>query len=422
MKFLRIIVLTKTTLFIYLDGCRFDYASKKNCPFLFSCGVDGLMKRVKTVAGFTQKAAMLTGAYPEKSDHFTRYFLGPDTSPFRWLRSLGFFSLLRMAQSPAPLKVGIRKLTRLLTGVEYPDPAYIPLRLLPYFDIDLECKVSFEQAIADIPNVYEFCNEYGYKYLDLTNLRAFVGMKTFYPLFNNFFRSLESDKKYDLYILHIGDLDNLGHKYGPDSHYLKTTLLQIDGQIEKAYALLQKRSDDVNLIVVSDHGMRRVVGSINILKQLEKLRSKPIRDYLFFLDSVAARFWFKNEKSKKEITNMLSNLSHGHILSNDEKKMLHINFPHNKYGDLLFWADKGFVMTPSFFGKKEPKGMHGYLYDEKMDAIFIQHSQNNLVNDPLNEHEESMPLTRTFSAILDAMDPQKSKSFHDRHNLIYPVP
>ncbi len=414
--------MTKTTLFIYLDGCRFDYISKENSPFLFSHGIEGSMKRVKTVAGFTQKAAMLTGAYPEKSNHFTRYFLGSKSSPFRWLRSMGFSSLFGMTQPPAPLKVGIRKITRLLTGVEYPDPAYIPLRLLPHFDINPECKVPFEKAIEELPNVYEFCNMYGYKYIDLTNLRAFVGMKTFYSIFKNFFNLLESSVKYDLYILHIGDLDNLGHKYGPNSRYLKTTLLQIDEQIEKAYALLRERSDYVNIIIVSDHGMRHVSGSINMLELLGKLQSKPVRDYLFFLDSVAARFWFKNERSRREIVNMLTNLPHGHILSSDERKTLHIDFPDNKYGDLFFWADNGFVMAPSFFGKTEPKGMHGYLFDEEMDGILIQYPKNNFLNNSASEREESIPLTRTFSVILDALDLRKSRSFHDCHNLIYPVP
>jgi hypothetical protein len=58
----------------------------------------------------------------------------------------------------------------------------------------------------------------------------------------------------------------------------------------------------------------------------------------------------------------------GHVLSDEEKKSLHI--PEDpQYGELFFVLDEGFVNHPSFFNQKsEAKGMHGYAYSKTPES------------------------------------------------------
>lgn len=390
----------KTTVFIYLDACRFDYITKSNSPFLFEMAQKGVCKKVRTTAGFTQRTPMLTGSYPSTSGHFTWYLYDPVNSPFRWVKPFGFAKELLAYNRFA--KWTIRMLTKTMTGNVYPDPAYIPLDLLPYFDASIN-KFPLEKELGHLPNIFSVCKQKGLEYMNSMNTFSRVGSKNHDEFFNTVEKSLQAGKKYDLYLTHLGDLDVLGHKFGPGSRLVEETLYGIDCHIEEMCNLLSKNYESYRILVVSDHGMREVAKFVDVMAGLEEVELNVPRDYLYFLDATLARFWFKTERTKRDVVEKLLGMGCGHILSDEEEKKRHIYFHDNRYGELYFWLDKGYVICPSFFQKNRQgtKGMHGYLDDEQMLGAFLVYSSKEEIE---GVECDVVELVDTFPTLLSLAD------------------
>lgn len=388
-----------TTLFIYLDGCQHDYISKKNTPFLYELGQKGTGRKVRTTAGFTQRTPMLTGTYPSTSGHFTWYLFDPSNSPFKWIRPFGFSKTI-LSYSPL-IKRAIRMVTKIATSTYYPDPAHIPLDLLPYFDVSIN-KFRLEKELSHLPNIFSVCDERGLKYFNAMETFATVGSKPYTHFFRTAEKTLKADQLCNIYLTHLGDLDILGHKHGPGSKEVNTRLKEIDEEIEHFCYLLSRRYSNYNILVASDHGMRKITGSVPLLEQLTDIELRVPRDYLYFLDATLARFWFKDERSKERIQAILSNIHHGHMLTEQEKLEKHINFKNNKYGDTLFWLDSGWVSCPSFFQKtlRGTKGVHGYLDDEQMLGTFIVYSSKEEIE---GTERDVVELVDTFPTLLSLL-------------------
>jgi len=155
--------------------------------------------------------------------------------------------------------------------------------------------------------------------------------------------------KSDFHYLHLFESDHIGHKFGKDSDALNEKLAEYDRYIEK----LSKISD--NLILFSDHGMVDVTGEINIWKSVESAGYKYGKDYLMFLDSTLARFWFFNKKAKGDIISCLP--KGGHVLSQKEKHEARIP---GGFGEEFYLADAGKLIVPNFYQESACRTMHGY--------------------------------------------------------------
>ncbi|KAK4899172.1 hypothetical protein LTR27_003402 [Elasticomyces elasticus] len=70
---------------------------------------------------------------------------------------------------------------------------------------------------------------------------------------------------------YVPDVDSDGHKYGPNSTYIKSTIAEVDGMLGSLFNGISQRNltDIVNIIIVSDHGMATT--SVSRLIQLEDL-------------------------------------------------------------------------------------------------------------------------------------------------------
>ncbi len=68
---------------------------------------------------------------------------------------------------------------------------------------------------------------------------------------------LPAERRPALILLHLGEVDDMGHLFGPDHKVLNDTLVRTDGNLAALQAGLKARGlwDKVNLVVVSDHGM-----------------------------------------------------------------------------------------------------------------------------------------------------------------------
>jgi len=376
------------TFLVYIDACRYDYITRENTPFLYELAKEGVFRRVETVPGFTQEAAMMTGKYPDETGFFTWYRYAPSSSPFLWLRPFGFLGFLREFRFYYPIKVGVRKVTSLITNREYQDPAFVPLRVLPYFE---NISALLPQGL---PNLASLCRLAKYDCFEQTVVYGYIGSKTCGALFDPIVKSVESKHPSDLYIIHVGDLDGVGHKFGPHPELFQQSLRGIDSWISKTYRVA-RRSFNCNFIVTSDHGMFEVESGIDVEDRLRHLPLKVPDDYIYFLDSTVARFWFSNERAGRLVTEQLSRIPNGHILTQDEKERLHINFKENTYGELFFWLDKGSLIFPSFFqsiATEKTNGMHGYLGDS--EGALIVYSEENNVGEFTKK--DVIPLTDVF--------------------------
>jgi hypothetical protein len=87
-----------------------------------------------------------------------------------------------------------------------------------------------------------------------------------------------------------------------------------------------------------------------------------------------ARFWFFNDKAKTGISNKLTSLPCGRLLSDLELETLGVFFPDRRYGELVFLLHPGWLISNSDFNGKAwmPLGMHGYHpEDAYSDGIFL---------------------------------------------------
>ena len=381
--------MTSSTFLIYVDACCHSYVSKENTPFLQKISQEGFLGRVETVPGFTQEAAMMTGKYPSETGYFTWYRHTSKESPFLWVSPFGFLSFLRSFQIYYPVKVGIRKITDFITGKKYQDPAFIPLKILPLFE-NLTSTLPHH-----LPNLTSLCRASRRTCFEQTMVYDFVGSRSCREMLYPVLKSIKNGNPYDLYIIHIGELDGLGHKYGPHPELFRDYLIEMDSWLSKIFQFVKTIGVKCNFIVTSDHGMIDVKGKIDVESKLKESSLRIPQDYVYFLDSTMARFWFCNNKARHLIEQKLSTIPHGHILSEGEKERLHINLNHDAYGELLFWLDKGFLIFPNFFQSitlNKTRGMHGYMDDK--DGVLIVYSDETNVKDLVRG--DVVPLPEVF--------------------------
>ena len=122
-----------------------------------------------------------------------------------------------------------------------------------------------------------------------------------------------------------------------------------------------------------------------------------------FLDSTMVRFWFFSDRAERLIVDLLDNIEGGHILSQAEKDKYHLNYSHNKFGDIIFLVDPGVLIFPNFYQNKRPvKGMHGYAPEtpDQQSALLIHFPKVK----ETKRFEEPVDMRRVFPTLLDLLD------------------
>ena len=112
--------------------------------------------------------------------------------------------------------------------------------------------------------------------------------------------------------------------------------------------------------VFGDHGMAQIHAHADLLQDLGGIKAEMPRDYVVFLDSTMARFWFADESARREITDRLAARSDGRFLTPEELLSLGADFPDHRYGEEIFLIDPGVLILPSYMGSSPLQGMHGY--------------------------------------------------------------
>lgn len=198
--------------------------------------------------------------------------------------------------------------------------------------------------------------------------------------------------------LYFSDVDDAGHRYSPSSKEARNAVKSVDQSIKQLLTGLKKRGirDNVNLIIVSDHGMASV-----------PLENRIVLDELFDPSDAQQIFWVgelvqifpKDRKEKKIYDSIKSQLpTHASIYRKSEIPARYSYSKHRRIAPLVVLPDGGWVLTTRERLEKEKtqnrgpfSGSHGYDNElESMRALFIAHGpafRKGFVSEPFRNIE-----------------------------------
>ena len=387
----------RLTILIQLDACRHDYINENNTPFLFNLKTEKVSGSLIPTFGFEPDAAYISGLYPDETNGGAQFWYDPNVTP---LSSLGGWTQVINLLPDLPDRV-LRRLLKLIS--KRIKTARIPYHLLKFFSCPTRGCIDGPK-FAKSDTVFELLQKAGRTWL-------YHGFPKYRVDMNCVAKRVERDlfPSLDFAFLHIGDLDGEGHQHGPESEEIFNALKRIDKGIEGIVNVAKNRFKEVNFVIMGDHGMTSVNRLLNIWGQLKKLQVRLKKDYLVFFDSTMVRFWFFSDRAEKSIVDFLNGIKDGHILNQKERNKYHLNYSHNKFGDIIFLVDPGVLIYPNFYQNKKPvKGMHGYAPEtpDQQSALLI-HSPNIMAS---KQFDKPVDMRRVFPTLLDLMNLQIPES------------
>lgn len=198
---------------------------------------------------------------------------------------------------------------------------------------------------------------------------------------------LSIEKRPTMIILYFGDVDTAGHNGGPDSEDVKQSIAKVDKSLGRLVDGLKSREifNQVNLILVSDHGMARVDPRHAVL--LDDYFDVSQAETVVW-NGAMAQIFFKagfNPEMKEKIYSTLKSKAPQQVKIY-RKLELPPRFHYGKsarIGDIVLVADEGWTMTsreryrapaPTAEGGVRYRGAHGFDNQlESMRALFVAH-------------------------------------------------
>jgi predicted AlkP superfamily pyrophosphatase or phosphodiesterase len=370
---------------IFLDAFSQTYLSKEFTPFLHSFASESTSTTIDTVFAFRGiETTMFTGVWPNVHGVWTEFKLAEN---FRKTVEIPIMQdmvkILDLMPSDNLRAKSRFFVERYLFRRKYKTLNVMPPKAIPYFE-STQLEETYEKgSLGTITTIFDVFRKKGVPYVWIE-----PWIRGDKEVFNKTKKIIRKNRHNRFLYMKFSHLDHLGHKYGPQPSMFEDELGKIDSYVEDIINLAKIYRDTLSIIIVADHGMSQVHSKVNIADELSQLNSQMYNDYLVFIDSTLARFWFFNERAMNEISDMLERLKYGHVISPEEKKSLHIPAD-PQYGELFFVLDEGFINHPSFFNQKsEVKGMHGYAYSKTPEShpILIMNgieTGDNSINDEI---------------------------------------
>ena len=214
-------------LMVSIDGFRFDYLNKLKLSTLENLAksgitTDGLIPSFPTLT-FPNHVTLITGRAPGRHGIVSNFFYdrnrkehyamsdGKSVDDGSWYRGEPLWTVLE--------QVGIKTATCFWVGSEAKINGIDPTYLLPY-DGSLSNEGRADQVIEWL--------------------------------------SLSEQKRPQYINLYFSDVDSKGHSYGADSPQVETAAKEIDAAIGKVVANAKKLGINLQVIIVSDHGMNTI--------------------------------------------------------------------------------------------------------------------------------------------------------------------
>jgi hypothetical protein len=373
----------KKTVFIVSDAVRWDYLNENDSPFILKLCKQGIYaKKLKPSLGFCERIEMFSGAKPDLTGCFTALTFDAQKSDFNKKLILPKYVLLNYLRkirdnvaTLSPILGDVvehviinRIFLKRLVGTS--QPIYnIPMEFLREVTLTEDYHEMREKDALPVETIFDIMiqEKIDFLYDTFASLRLNAGHSDDARIKK--FISLAKNQNCDLFLLYLGEGDAVGHSHGPSSKARRNMIRRLDNRINEIVTTFESNYDNVNFLIIGDHGMVDVRKHINafdkILSVVNKNHLTILKDYKFFIDSTMVRIWFYNNKSKevfKKLFNTDNDLTqNGQLIDEKNKCALHLPEDLTYYGDLIWLAHPGVVMFPDFFHKREKvKGMHGY--------------------------------------------------------------
>ena len=369
--------LNEKILLIIIDGFSSEYLQENLCPNLHKIAQQNYYSQLEPLFGFQGiGAAIFSGASMNATGVFTE-FVFQDNKPSSQSPLLQFFlKITDYIPNDWLCSLSRQLLYRLFGKYETGISNIIPSKLLKYFSPKLTKPLYAAHSLGQISTIFDV--------LRINNIPYFYRMPSVRSekiLFKNILKGINNSDLPNLTVIHPCSLDIIAHDFGPGSPQVRCALKEIDSQMSDLYQSVQYSHEPITIIIMSDSGMTPISHQADIMGVLRNLPIDLGKDYLVFLDSTVARFWFFNEKAKKLVSEILSRLRCGKTLDSSDMKMLGINEIGPEYGELFFAMNERWVIYPDFFRKhRPPMGMHGYAFSTLDTPILIAYASNTTID------------------------------------------
>lgn len=356
----------------FMDGVKYDMM-KEHMPFLASLNT----RPVISEFGYSCAchATMYTGKYIDEHGTWFIWQRG-EQSPYKWINKVPMLKYMNIL----PLKLFLGKVTNKLATKSGKITAYSGVPCL--VNLPLKYWGEFELADTVMWNNKSWKKEYSTEFKSLFNILRENNIKHEVVALHNRTKAddvfLESQRipeerlrELDYIYYFIGYTDNMMHSHGEEkesAEYLRKVDNFIKSEYEKIKSIKSDKDDCVEVMAFSDHGHITLDTSENALINISdyfKPQGKNVNNYIHLIESNFARFWFRNEKERQEVTEVIQKLEDkglGFIINQSIKDEYHLNLDEKVHGELIFYLDapKEFTNTIWGFGHSVKSG-HGYL-------------------------------------------------------------
>jgi len=216
---------------VSLDGFRYDYAARYNATNLLAIGkagvaAEGLIPVFPTLT-FPNHISIVTGLYPEHHGIVENGFYDPIRKEFY---GMGAGAQDGSWYRAKPLWVLAEEQNVKSATMFWPSSDAEIFTIRPSYWKAYDMSFPNEQRIAQVLN----------------------------------WLKLPEAQRPHLVTLYMSDVDAAGHKFGPESAETAAAVQRIDKLVGELWRNLQALNLPINLIVVSDHGMQKVEGFVDI--------------------------------------------------------------------------------------------------------------------------------------------------------------
>jgi len=191
--------------------------------------------------------------------------------------------------------------------------------------------------------------------------------------------SLKMFETYSLDLIEHWNLDN------PD--IVDEAYRQLDYIVAELYEKCLKTG--VTFILFSDHGQDRVNGVIELKSALEGLNLSS-NDYIYYIEAFRARFWFNNDVARQQITNLLNSFENASVFSYEQMNQFNFDYRDDRYGELFFVVDPGFIIFPHDFYHPLANIFLGLMDVKQRSRIYNPVHRGNHHYLPTNDSEKGL--------------------------------
>ncbi len=226
-----------TVLLISLDGFRYDYAEKYHARNLLAFAKSGVRAKAMLpsfpTTTFPNHYSIVTGLYPAHHGIVENSFYDPDMkSTFRFNDAKVAYDPRYWAGTPLWVlaeKQGVTAAAYFWPGSDYEISGKRPTYWFPY-----DSKTKKETQVTQVVD----------------------------------WLKLPPTQRPNFITLYFSDVDHEGHSFGPDADETRAAVMDVDKALGELFTQIKKGHFNVNIFVVSDHGMAAVDAPMVDLGQL----------------------------------------------------------------------------------------------------------------------------------------------------------